>query len=154
MPKYATARHFSAPKYFIWPSYGQKMARMPIFGHTLLTITQPFLGQLDCIFFRNSGDYYLSISGEKSKLWCPFSTFDFLVVATTHASNGLGPSNPTKNLAHWVNFLGQPLSRNHVFKIFRGEPPLKELYYDYEIIAFAHEIRGLSGSTIFSMRYT
>ena len=45
-------------------------------------------------------------------------------VATTCAPNGLGPSNPTKKLAHWVDLLDQPLSRNHDFEIFRGEPPL------------------------------
>ena len=44
-------------------------------------------------------------------------------VDTTCAPNGLGPSNPTKKLAHWMDLLGQPLFRNHVFEIFRGEPP-------------------------------
>ena len=39
-------------------------------------------------------------------------------VATTRAHNGLGPPNPTKKLARWVDLLDQPLSRNHVFKIF------------------------------------
>ena len=42
-------------------------------------------------------------------------------VATTLAPNGLGPPNPTKKLAHWMDLLGQPLSRNHIFKILRGE---------------------------------
>ena len=28
----------------------------------------------------------------------------------TRLTNGLGPPNPTKKLAHWVNLLGQPLS--------------------------------------------
>ena len=45
-------------------------------------------------------------------------------MATTHAPNNcLGPPNPTKKLAHWVDLLGQPLTRNHVFEIFRPEPP-------------------------------
>ena len=44
-------------------------------------------------------------------------------VATTPASNDLGPPNPTKKLTHWVELLGQPLSRNHVFVILRGETP-------------------------------
>ena len=46
----------------ILPSHGQKMAHMPIFGHTsfghtffgayvFLTINPTFLGKLDCIFF-------------------------------------------------------------------------------------------------------
>ena len=45
-------------------------------------------------------------------------------VATTCAPNSLGPLNPTKKLTHWVEYLGQPLSRNHVFEIVRPEPPL------------------------------
>ena len=44
-----------------------------------------------------------------------------MAVATTRApysyGNSLGPPNPTKNLDHWVEFFGQPLSRNHVCKI-------------------------------------
>ena len=43
-------------------------------------------------------------------------------MATSRAPNGLGPPNPTKKLAHWVDLLGQPLSRNHVFEIFSLEP--------------------------------
>ena len=31
-------------------------------------------------------------------------------VAKTRAPDGLGPPNPTKKLAHWVNLLGQPLN--------------------------------------------
>ena len=38
---------------------------------------------------------------------------------TTRASNGLGPPNPTKKLAHWVDLLSHPLSRNHVWN-FQG----------------------------------
>ena len=44
-------------------------------------------------------------------------------VAATRAPDGLGPPNPTKKLAHWVDLLGQSLSRNHVFEILRVEPP-------------------------------
>ena len=46
-------------------------------------------------------------------------------VATTRAPNGLGPPNPTKKLAHWMDLLGQQLSRNRVFEIYRGEPPFE-----------------------------
>ena len=46
-------------------------------------------------------------------------------VVITRDPNGLGSSNPTKKLAHWVNLLGQPLSRNPVFEIIKGEPPLR-----------------------------
>ena len=31
--------------------------------------------------------------------------------------------HPTKKLAHLMNLPGQPLTPNHVFEIFRGEPP-------------------------------
>ena len=72
------------------------------------------------IFYGDSGDYYLLISDEKSKYYLRslFLIFDFLAtfggktgVATTHAPNGLGPSDPTKKLAHFVDiFLGQPPS--------------------------------------------
>ena len=48
-------------------------------------------------------------------------------VATTRAPNSLGPPNPTRKFAHWVDLLVQPLSRNHVFEIFRGVPPLSEM---------------------------
>ena len=37
--------------------------------------------------------------------------------------NGLGPPNPTKELAHLVGLLGKQLSRNHVPEILRPEPP-------------------------------
>ena len=43
--------------------------------------------------------------------------------ATTAAPYGFWATNPTKKLAHWVYFLGQPLSRNRVFQNFSGEPP-------------------------------
>ena len=43
-------------------------------------------------------------------------------VATMRAPNGLRPPNPTKKLADRVDHLGQPLSRNHFFDIFRDEP--------------------------------
>ena len=43
--------------------------------------------------------------------------------ATTAAPYGFWATNPTKNLAHWVYLLGQPLSRNRVFQNFSGEPP-------------------------------
>ena len=47
-------------------------------------------------------------------------------VAATVAPRGLGPQDPTKKLAHWVDHLSQPLSQKHVFEIFGPEPPLKE----------------------------
>ena len=35
---------------------------------------------------------------------------DKMGVAATVAPRGLGPQDPTKNLAQWVEILGQPLS--------------------------------------------
>ena len=49
-------------------------------------------------------------------------------VATTVAPKGLGPQDPTKKLAEWVDLLGQPLSLKHVFKIFGPKPPLKVFF--------------------------
>ena len=44
-------------------------------------------------------------------------------VAATVAPMDLGPQDPSKKLAQWVERLGQPLSRNHIFKVFGPEPP-------------------------------
>ena len=66
------------------------------------------------------------IGGEKSKLIYQMflATFDWKIgVATTHAPNDLESLNPAKKLAHWLNLLGQPLSRNHIFEISRVNPP-------------------------------
>ena len=41
-------------------------------------------------------------------------------VAITRAPYGLGPPNLAKNLAHYVDLLGQLLSLSHVFENFRG----------------------------------
>ena len=46
-------------------------------------------------------------------------------VTATVAPKRLGPQDPTKKLAHWVNLLSQPLTRKLVFKNFGPEPPLK-----------------------------
>ena len=65
-------------------------------------------------------------------------------VATTRPPNGLGPPNPTKNLAHLVDLLDQPLSRNHVVEIFRSEPPLKtpfkKLKFNRKLAFLAFEV--------------
>ena len=44
-------------------------------------------------------------------------------VATMHTPNGLGPPDLVEKLAHWMDFLGQLLSRNCVFEIFSLNPP-------------------------------
>ena len=48
-------------------------------------------------------------------------------VAATVVPKGLGLQVPTKKLAHWVDLLGQPLSRKLVFKKIRSEPLLTSL---------------------------
>ena len=52
-----------------------------------------------------------------------FFIFDFwatfggkIGVAATRDPNSLGPPNPTKNLAHWLDLLGQPLFQNNFFE--------------------------------------
>ena len=56
------------------------------------------------------------------------------VAATRAPYNGLRPQNPTKMLTHRVDLLGQPLSRKHVFEIFRGKPPLNRRIFDVTFI--------------------
>ena len=90
------------------------------FGHSLTNRAY--------IFYGKSGDHYLSIEHEheKSWFWCLFQKTYFWHEngcgrPTLLAPKGLGLQNPTKKLAHWSDPLGQPLSRNHGFKIFRPE---------------------------------
>ena len=101
---------------------------MPIYGHM-------YFGHNSANFWPNtkikvslySGEWYLSFEHHKSWIWRVLHCFGIfgqkMGVAATLAPEGLGPQNPTKNLAHWVDILGQWLSRNHVFKISRHEPP-------------------------------
>ena len=51
-------------------------------------------------------------------------------VAVTVAPKGLGPQDPTKKLAHWVNLLGQPLTRKLVFENFGPEPLIRTKFKD------------------------
>ena len=48
---------------------------------------------------------------------------DKMGVAATVAPKGLGPQDPTKKLAKWVDLLGQPLSQEPVIINFWPEPP-------------------------------
>ena len=90
------------------------------------------LGAQDTIIYRlvmrnpNHDDYFSVLI-----FWATFG--GKMCVATTRAPNGLWPPNPTKKLAHWADLLGQPLSRKHVFEIFKGEPPhlTSEVYIIY-----------------------
>ena len=45
-------------------------------------------------------------------------------VASTVAPKGPGPQDPTKNLAHLVDLLDQPLTRKLVFQNFGPDPLL------------------------------
>ena len=83
--------------------------------------------QVGLKFFGNLRDSYLSIGGEKSCFWCFFERNPIfggeMDVATTMAPKGLGPQDPTKKLAKWVELSGHSLSRKHVFRIFGPNPP-------------------------------
>ena len=85
--------------------FGQKMARMPIFGHTFFGHNSANWAKK---FYGSSGDHHLSIGDEKSKLQYLFFIFwatfgGKMGVAITRAPNGLGPQNLTKKLAHWMD---------------------------------------------------
>ena len=89
-----------------------------------LAITQPFL---DC----NWTDWMRW----EIKVMNRFLFFGKMGAITTFAFERRRSSralpNPTKKLAHWMEFLGEPfaLSWNHVFAIFMGEPHSKYQSY-------------------------
>ena len=94
----------------------KKWCTCPYLSIPFLAISRPFLGQSGWHFNGSSGNHHLSIGDEKIRLWCLFSIFDFLGHfcrwenghehhASTRAPDGSGPPNPTKKLAHWVDFL-------------------------------------------------
>ena len=71
-------------------TFGQKW-RMSVFGHTLFC---PFWANWAEIFYGSSGDYNLSIGGEKFKLRCLFFIFRATLggkmgVSTSHEPDGL-----------------------------------------------------------------
>ena len=117
-----------------WPSYGQKCRACPYLGirfwpslsHLWANWTEFFMGVQEIVIYRLmmknlSNDVYILVLIFRA-------TFGGnMGIATTRALNGLGPPSPTTKLARWMTILGQPLSRNHVFEIFRGEPPLKNI---------------------------
>ena len=58
-------------------------------------------------------------------------------MAAKVAPKGLGPQDSTEKLAQWVDLLGQPLPRKHVFKIFGAEPlPLNLVQYDLTSVSY------------------
>ena len=79
------------------------------------------------VFYESSGEYYLSISVNKSRFWALFVIFDILGPNKGRGPTGnpmsLGPQNPTKTLTHLVNLLGHPLSRNHLSNFSDLGPP-------------------------------
>ena len=106
-------------KNHIWPSYGQNGSH----AHIWANVFGNFWANWAEIYYGSSRDHYLSMLIFQLLIFR--ATFGGKMgVSTTRAPNGLGPPNSTKKLAQWVDPLGQPLSRNHVFEIFRGEPLL------------------------------
>ena len=98
------------------------------------------------IVYGSSGDYWLSIGDYKSKLrsydaywnfWFFWVTFyGKMGVTIKHTPGGLAPSNPTENLAHWVDNLSQPLSLKNVFGILRSESFLNLCYVKLKFAKF------------------
>ena len=84
-----------------------KISITPYMGIRFLAIN--FLSNRAEISYGNSGEYYPSIGGENSCFWCFFERNTIfggkMGVATTVAPRGLGPQDPTKNLALWVDIL-------------------------------------------------
>ena len=100
----------------IWPkifSCGQKMARMHAYIWAYIFWAN-WAGSSETIFYRLV-KINLSYNAYFSFLKSCATFGGKMGVATTRVPNGLEPPNPTKK--------GQPLSRNHVFEIFRGDPP-------------------------------
>ena len=75
-----------------------------------------------------------------------WATFDGKTgVATTRTLNDLGPPNPTKKLAHCLDLLGQPLSRNDDFELYRCEPPP---IYENSISKYSQISKNFKGSEL------
>ena len=75
------------------------------------------------IFHGRSVTHYLSIVHPSYRAYIPVLVFGLVLARKYAMSKGLGPQNPTKTLAQWVDLLGQQLSRKQICKIFRPEPP-------------------------------
>ena len=68
-------------------------------------------------------------------------------VAARLAPKGLGPQNLTEKLPYWMNLLGQPLSRNHVFGNLGHEPPpltggSQAIFFSEMIFEILADLRG------------
>ena len=71
--------------------------------------------------------------------WVTFS--GKMGVATTRDPTSLRPPNPTKTLVHWVDLLGQPLSRNYIQEIFRPEPHIPPFTWRRQINKLPTKLR-------------
>ena len=100
------------------------------YGHT-------FFGHNSAIFLSNQTDFFF-VTQETIIYLLVMRNHDFdaffgknpifggkIGVAATVAQKGLGPQDPTKNLANWVDLFGQPLTRKLVFKNFGPESNIK-----------------------------
>ena len=64
------------------------------------------------------GNHYFDVFFEKNHIFCGENG------RGRHGSaKGSWVSRPDQKLAHWMDLLGQPLSRKTVFKNFEPEPP-------------------------------
>ena len=96
--------------------YSPDKTPMPIFGHSFFGHNSAIFEPINLKFFWLARR--LSLSIDKCGLffivdfWASFGRK--MGVATTCAPCGLGPPDPTKTLAYWVDHLGQLQSRNHV----------------------------------------
>ena len=70
-------------------------------------------------------------------------------VAATLVPKGLGPQDPTKKLAHWVDLLGQPLTRNLFSKISGLNPPLIVHYNSIWTSSFKKSLKNDSNIVVF-----
>ena len=73
-------------------------------------------------------------------------------VAATVAPKGLGPQDPTKKVAHWVDLLGQLLTLKLVFQDFGPEPPLREQRGPRSIFTFFDRGECQLSETFFGMK--
>ena len=124
---------FSFKNIHIWPSYGQKMAHMPIFWHTFFDHNSAIFGPIGLTFFMETKEtiiHWLVVRNPSYDAY--FSLLIFWVtfgvkmgVVTTRAPSGRGSPNPAKKLADRVDLLDKPLFRNNGFEFFNSEHPLK-----------------------------
>ena len=118
---------FHSKNIHICPSYGQKLHICPYLG---IRFFCNFWANWAEIFHGSSGDHYLSIGDEKSKLWCLFFIFHFL----GHFKQEKGRRRGHQARPLWS---GASKPNQKVFEIFKCEPPLlKGTVYTYLNVRF------------------